>query len=575
MNVSTLDKSVNISSLDSSIIIGYVVLTLVVGLVLSKKATKSVTDYFVGGRSMPWWLAGMSMVASAFAIDTPFGITGFVAKNGVQGVWFAWAFAIGGAGTFGAFIFAALLRRSNIITTAELVELRYSGQGAAILRGFKGVYFGVISLAFTMGWVLRSVVNVSQHALGWDITTTLFVIMAITILYTTASGFWGVAITDFFQFFLGAAGSLALAYYSVKSQGGLNGVVEGVMERYGEIEGFRRLQFIPRPSDSFFHIFIVFITLKWWGNPPASLTQRIMATKDERHAAFSMMLFTVVHFALNYWPMILVALVSLARYPHLSVNNAEQGYAMLLVSVLPNGVLGLALAALTAAFMSTIDTQANTGASFIVNDIYRRFIKKSASTQHYVRASQVSTLIMLGLALLMFRYMKSVSGAWEVLATMTAGYGFIVVARWFWWRINAWSELSALVGSAIGSLLVNHVLVVQSFGVRFFIVTLISTISWVVTSIVTPKPDLDALAKFCKAVKPYPAFWGPVKRDYDDIVWTENLLKHVGYWFLALFIAFALCFGLGHLLIGVFQFGILLIILATIGILFLALRYRI
>ena len=212
-----------LAPLDISIVVGYVLLTLIAGLYLSRRATKSVEDYFVGGRTLPWWLAGTSMIASAFAIDTPLGIAGFVGKNGVQGVWFAWAYAIGGAGAFGAFVFAPLLRRSDIITTAELVELRYSGRDAAILRGFKGVYFGVIAIAIQMGWVIRSVLVLAQEAFGWDATPTLAAIIALTIIYTTASGFWGVAVTDFAQFFIGGFGSLALAIYAVRSAGGLGG----------------------------------------------------------------------------------------------------------------------------------------------------------------------------------------------------------------------------------------------------------------------------------------------------------------------------------------------------------------
>jgi len=566
---------VQLSNLDLSIVVGYIAFSVLVGLYLSRRATRSVTEYFVGGRSLPWWLAGTSMVASAFAIDTPFGITGFVAKNGIQGVWFAWAYAIGGAGTFGAFIFAALLRRSDIITTAELVELRYSGQGAAILRGFKGVYFGVLSLAISMGWVIRAVVTVGQEALGWDPTPTLVVIICITIVYTTAAGFWGVAITDFFQFFLGSVGSVALAYFAVKSVGGLDSLVTAVHHHYGAVEGARRLQFVPRPDESFFYVFIVFISLKWWGNPPASLTQRIMATKDERHATFSMMLFATVHFALNYWPMILVALVSLVTYPEIAVDKAEQGYAKLLVSVLPPGVLGVAVAAAAAAFMSTIDTQANTGASFIINDIYRRFLVRDASDKHYVRASQVATVVMVGMALLAYFMMTSVRAAWEYLATMTAGYGFIAVARWFWWRVNAWAEMAALVGSAAGTLITNHLLHIESFGLRFFTTAMISTASWVMVSLVTAPPDLEHLAQFCRKVKPYPLGWAPVYERYPDIEWSPRLNRSVALWMLGLATVFCLSFGLGHVLLGARVLGTWLIFCAALGAIGIARWFRI
>ena len=563
-----------LSSLDLSIVIGYVALSVIAGLYLARRATRNIDEYFVGGRSLPWWLAGTSMIASAFSIDTPFGITGLVAKNGVQGVWFAWAYAIGGAGTFGAFIFASLLRRSNIITAAELVELRYSGPGAAFLRGFKGLYFGVLSLAMTMGWVLRSVVSVSQEALGWDMSTTLVALLVLTIVYTTASGFWGVAVTDFFQFFLGAVGSLILAYCAVRSVGGLDGLQLGLEARYGAAEAARRLHFVPRSDDPFFFTFLVFTTLKWWGNPPISVTQRLMATKDERHATFSMMFFAAVHFAINYWPMILVALVSLVRFPELSVLQAEQGYAKLLVSILPPGLLGIVLASLAAAFMSTIDTQANAGASFLINDLYRRFLVRDASTQHYVRASQVGTILMLGAGLWFFFVMESVRQAWEYLATMTAGYGFITVARWFWWRINAWTELAALAGSALGSFLVNQVWGIEGFGVRFAMVVMISTASWFTTACLTSPPDMERLVTFCRLVKPYPLGWGPVRAIAPDIEWSPNFGRNLLLWGTGLFGTFCLCFAIGHALLGSSAWAATLAIGAALSIMTIVRGFR-
>ena len=563
-----------ISSLDLGIVIGYVTLSLLGGLYFSRKATQSVDHYFVGNRSLPWWLAGTSMIASAFSIDTPFGIAGYVAKHGISGVWFAWAFAIGGAGTFGAFIFAPLLRRSNIITTAELVELRYSGNGAAALRGFKGVYFGILSLGISMGWVIRSVVLVSQEAVGWDVLPTLVVVILVTILYTTAAGFIGVAVTDVAQFFVGSIGSVGLAYFALKSVGGSEGLIIGLGERFGPVRAGELLQFVPRPSSDFFSTFIVFITLKWWGNPPASINQRIMSTKDERHATFATFSFAIVHFAMNYWPMIVAALVSLVAYPNLPLAKAEQGYALLLLDVLPNGLLGVALASLVAGFMSTIDTQANTGASFMVNDLYRRFFRRHADDKHYVRVSQICTVLMLAIAVFAAYFMTSVKAAWDYLALLTAGYGFVVVARWFWWRINAWAEMAALAGSGIGSILASKVFNLDTFGDRFLLVAAISTASWVVVALLTPPPELGDLAKFCRAVRPYPAFWGPVRRAYPDILWSEHLLRNMLLWGVGIICAFSVCFGIGHLILGTAAFGWQLFVLAGLAVAILLKTWR-
>ena len=540
----------NLAPLDIWIIVGYVLATVAMGLYVSRRATKSVDDYFVGGRSLSWWLAGTSMIASAFAIDTPLGITGWVAARGIKGVWFAWTYAIGGAGAFGAFVFASLLRRSRIITAAELVELRYSGQEAALLRGFKAIYFGIVGTCISMGWVINSVLVVSKNALNWDPLPTLVVIIALTMIYTTASGLWGVAVTDFVQFFVGTFGMLALAYYSISSVGGLDGLVVGLEGRYGAAEAATRLQFVPRPGDAFFNTFLVFITVKWWGNPPSAITQRIMSTKNELHATFSTMLFALVHFALNYWPMILVALVSLVKYPDLPVKSAQEGYARLMIDVLPTGVLGIALAAAVAAFMSTIDSQVNVGASYMVNDIYRRFIRREASKEHYVRASQVSTVIMLALACTVAYFMSSVTDAWKYHALLVAGYGFVTVARWFWWRINAWAEVASLLGSCVGALLSSHVIPFETYGEKFFFTASLSIGAWVVVAMFTKPSSMDRLAKFCRAVRPYPALWGPVRERYPDIEWSPHLPRSLALWVIGLIGLYCICFGTGHLLLG-------------------------
>ena len=553
----------NLSTLDLVIILGYVVAMVAMGLWFSRRATRSIDDFFVGGRSLPWWLAGTSMIASAFAIDTPLGITGLVAKNGVQGVWFAWTYILGGAGTFGAFIFASMLRRSNVITAAELIELRYSGKAAAFLRGFKSLYFGILTTCISMGWVIRSVLVVSEEALGWDALPTLTVLIALTMLYTTASGLWGVAATDFVQFFVGTFGSLALTYFALNSVGGLGGLQDAVIVRYGT-EAASRLNFVPRPDSQFFFTFLVFITLKWWGNPPGALTQRIMSTKDERHATLATVLFAVVHFAMNYWPMILVALVSLVTFPDLPVDKAERGYAMLLVKVLPPGFLGICLAAATAALMSTVDTQINMGASYMVNDIYRRFIKPVATKKHYVRASQVSTVIMLALAITAATFMDSVQSAWYYMAMLTAGYGFVVVARWFWWRVNAWSELASLVGSLVGSLLANHVLDLPNYGAKFIFAASISLTGWIVVTLLTPPSSMEHLAAFARAVKPYPALWGPVYRDNPDIEWSPHFMRSIGLFVMGSAAILSVCFGIGNILLGVTSTGISMLVVAGI-----------
>jgi Na+/proline symporter len=561
-----------LATLDWTIISIYLIFSVIVGIYFSKRALKSVNDYFVSGRVLPWWLAGMSMVASAFAIDTPLGITGLIAKDGIPGVWYAWSFVLGGAGALGAFIFAPLLRRSQIITTAELIELRYDGRPAAFLRGFKGVYFGIFANAITLGWIIKAVWTVAEIVVpGFDPDILLIAILLFTLIYTTLSGLWGITATDFLQFIIGSAGSFVLAYFAWIQIGGIENLVSQVINRYGAVSAAERLSFFPSVGTPFFVTFIVFMTLKWWGNPPPAITQRIISSKDEKHASFATIFFTIIAFGFNYWPMIFVALVSLVLYPELAAPEA--GYVMLIVKLLPTGFLGLMLASLMAAFMSTVDTHINFGASYMVNDIYRRFIMKSATEKHYVRASQISTVLMLIFAVIIAYNLDSVSDAWYYMSMLTVGYGIVIVIRWFWWRVNAWAEIAALAASGLGSTLLS-----PKFGkavgywdnipaldwqYRFIIVVLLCTASWLTVCFLTNPTSEEHLKKFCAKVKPFPTFWGPIYRKYPDIGWNFTFSRSCIHWILGAAVVYAFCFGIGNLMFKNMIAGILLIIAAV------------
>ncbi len=560
--------------LDIAIVVGYVIFSLFLGLYFSRRGTKSIDDYFVSGRALPWWLAGTSMIASAYAIDTPLGITGLVAQYGIQGVWFAWSFILSGAGVLGAFIFASMFRRSRIITIAELVELRYSGAEAATLRVFKGIYFGIIANALTMGWVIKAVATFGQAALGWDLLPTLTIVLTITLIYTTMAGMWGIAATDFIQFIFSTVGSFALAYYAWRYIGGTEGIITGFFERYGALEAAERLHFIPRIDSSFFHIFIVFVALKWWGNPPTAIAQRMVSSKDAKHASLATLLFSTVHFCINYWPMILVALVSIVVYPHLSVAQAEAGYAKLIVELLPTGVLGIMLAALIAAFMSTIDTHINMGASYMVKDIYQRFLVKDASKKHYVRVSQLCTILMLAIAIIIAYYLESVQKAWYYLAMLTSGYGFVLIIRWFWWRINAWSEISALISSGIGTLVAYNLMDFETFGTRFTFVMIVCTVTWVIVTLLTKPSDPERLAEFCRLVKPFPRFWGPIRDAHPEIKWDPHFLRRIIHFVLGAICLFGICFTIGHVLFANFLYATILFGIAIASGLSIALTWR-
>ena len=563
----------NLPTLDWIIILAYFAASLIIGFYFSKRALRSVDDYFVSGRVLPWWLAGMSMIASAFAIDTPLGITGLVAKDGIPGVWYAWSFVLGGAGALGAFIFASLLRRSEIITTAELIELRYDGPSAAFLRGFKGVYFGIFANAVTLGWIIKAVWTISGVvAPTIDRHLLLGVILSVTLTYTAASGLWGIAATDLIQFVIGSAGSITLAVLAWNHIGGMGNIIDGFVSRYGAGSAAERLSFFPTVGTPFFVTFLVFITLKWWGNPPPAITQRIISAKNEKHASFSTMFFAVVAFGFNYWPMILVAMVSLIVYPDLEVPEA--GYAMLILKLLPSGLLGLMLASLMAAFMSTVDTHINFGAAYMVNDLYRRFIMKKASEKHYVRASQVSTVLMLLLAVVIAYNLDSVSDAWYYISMLTAGYGIVIVVRWFWWRVNAWAEIAALASSGVGSTLLSpkfaravgywdHIPHLD-WQYRFMIVVAFCTVAWVVVCFLTKPTAEEHLKRFCAKVKPFPTLWGPIYKKNPELDWNPHFTRSCLNWVLGAATVYCFCFGTGHLLFLNFTYGFVLLALAAV-----------
>ncbi len=516
----------------------------------------------------------MTMIASAFAIDTPLGITGLVAKDGISGVWYAWSFVLGGAGALGAFIFAPLLRRSHIITTAELIELRYDGQAAAFLRGFKGVYFGIFANAVTLAWIIKAVWTVAEVVLpGVNPHLLISGILAFTLFYTAMSGLWGIAATDFLQFLIGSAGSIVLAVFAWNHIGGVSNLIDAFTVKYGAENAAERLSFIPSVGSPFFVTFIVFITLKWWGNPPPAITQRIIASKTEKHASFATMLFAVVAFGFNYWPMIFAALVSLVVYPDLV--HPETGYVKLIVDLLPSGFLGLMLASLAAAFMSTVDTHINFGASYMVNDIYRRFLKKGATEQHYVRASQASTVIMLLIAVAIAYNLDSVSSAWYYISMLTAGYGIVIVIRWFWWRVNAWAEIAALAASGILSTLLSpkfgeligywdHIPHLE-WQYRFLIVVAGCTVSWLIVCFLTRPTNEEHLKAFCEKVKPFPTFWGPIYSKYPDLGWNPYIIRSCFHWAAGAAVVYAFCFGVGNLLFlniaaGAFSIGVSIVL---------------
>jgi len=455
-----------LAALDYAIIAGYFALTLAIGLAFKARASQGLVAYFASGRSLPWWIAGTSMVATTFAADTPLAVTELIARNGLAGNWFWWAFALGGMLT--VFVFAKLWRRAEVLTDVELIEVRYGGRPAAFLRGFRAVFVAVVMNSIVIGWVTQAMATVLRQTvlvdLPRDATTDFWLVAAmlgVTGLYSILAGMWGVAVTDVVQFVLAMAGCIVLAVVAVGHVGGVAALEQRVVANFGTDDALR---FLPNFASATpwmpFGVFACLVLTQWWatwypGAEPGGggyIVQRMAACKDERHAVKATLLFQLAHYCLRPWPWILVAFAALALHPELrTADRPGVGYPLLIRELAPVGLRGLLLVTFGAAFMSTISTQMNWGASYLVNDVYRRFLVRDADDRRLLRASRLASLLVLvlGGAVGWFMVVREVriDDAWAFLAALGAGVGAVFILRWFWWRVSAWSEIAAMVGS--------------------------------------------------------------------------------------------------------------------------------
>src|SRR5438874_730525 len=488
--------------LDWVIIGAYFLFNLGIGVYYSRRARGSTNQFFLSGRDVPWWLAGTSMVATTFAADTPLAVTGFVAKNGIAGNWLWWNFVMSGMLT--VFLYARLWRRAGVMTDVEFAELRYAGKPAAFLRGFRALYLGLPINCIILGWVNLAMIKILSVTLGLDERHAIYILIGMlifTAFYTTISGIWGVLVTDLFQFVLKMGMVILLAILAVKAVGGIDALKLKIAQldaAGGQAES--RLSFFPdldsvwMPAITLF----VYLAVNWWaswypGAEPGGggyVAQRIFSARDERHGLLATLWFNVAHYALRPWPWILTALASWILYP--TLVDKESGYIKTLLdpNVFPTYLRGFMLAAFAAAYMSTIGTQLNWGASYVINDFYRRFIKRSGSEKHYVIASQVVTVLLMIASLIVTFNMQSIGGAWKLLLVTGAGTGTVLLLRWFWWRINAWSEVSAMICAAVVSILLQLVLKWDSDRPRDFaylmLVTVgITTVVWIAVTMLT------------------------------------------------------------------------------------------
>jgi Na+/proline symporter len=496
-----------LSALDYAIVGVYLLGTLAWGARHARRAGSSPEQFFLAGRTLPWWLAGTSIVATTFAADTPLAIAGLVATEGIAGNWFWWADVL--PAMLAAFLIAGLWRRSGVLTDNELIELRYAGRRAAALRVFRALYFGVLRNAIVIGWVNLAMLKVLRLVFDLDPGEERWLLaglFGVTLLYTSVSGLWGVVFTDALQFVLAMVGATVLAVVAVAHMGGLEGLAEAVRASGGP----DRLDFIPPGGSEAFWAFVVYLTVKSWGsgNTEGSgyIAQRILATRDERHARLAGLWYVVATFTLRPWPWILVGLVAALDHPGLA--DPEEGYVRVMLAHLPVGMLGLMVASFLAAFMSTIDTHLNWGASYLTHDVYRRFVRPDAPERRLVIVARLSVCALAALGALATLAMDSIAGAWMFLASISAGSGLIILLRWIWWRINAWSEIAVMSASLV---LTNLLMFWTDVAFPFSLALVVAgsvPFALGVTFLTKPEP-IETLRAFYARVRP-PGFWKPV-----------------------------------------------------------------
>ena len=572
-----------LSILDWSVIAAYFLFNLGIGLYYARKATGSTSEFFLSGRNVPWWLAGTSMVATTFAADTPLVVTGLVASNGIAGNWLWWNLVMSGMLT--VFLYARLWRRAGVMTDIEFAELRYSGKPAAFLRGFRALYLGLPINCIILGWVNLAMVKILEITFGLDKAAAIKIVIGMlvfTAFYTTISGLWGVLVTDMFQFALKMGMVILLAIFAVNAVGGIDQLKSKLGAMDAAAGAGSRLAFFPDLNSAWMPAitFFVYLGVVWWstwypGAEPGGggyVAQRIFSAKNEREGLLATLWFNVAHYALRPWPWILTALASLILYPTLA--DKESGYIKTLLdpAVFPTYLRGFMLAAFAAAYMSTIGTQLNWGASYVINDFYRRFVKRDGRERHYVIASQVVTVLLMIASVIVTFYMTSIQDAWKVLLVTGAGTGTVLLLRWFWWRINAWSEVSAMIAAAVVSIFLQVGLKWDSGSPRQFaylmLVTVgITTIVWLVTTYVTAPEPKQKLIAFYERVRPEGPGWTRIAAESGHAAEHAQgrLSLQFANWILGVALIYGTLFGIGKLIFKEWLAGVLFLLVAIIA----------
>jgi solute:Na+ symporter, SSS family len=615
-----------LNATDWMVIGGYLLINLLIGIYYRRRSGGNTEEFFVSGRNVSWWLAGTSMVATTFAADTPLFVSGVIATQGIAGNWIWWSSCLSGLLT--VFFFARYWRRSEVLTDVELTEIRYGGRPAAFLRGFKAVYLGLIMNCLILGWVTNAMVSIIavllgpmmpegkvveltvggntllHYTLGSPSHTALliciFVLIPFTGIYTSIGGLWGVLVTDLFQFILKMGMVIVLAWVAVVKIGGMQ-ALRLQLQLVGEAAGKSGLQtsnplaFLPD-----FHLgwttsaiwtlplltFLTYMGVQWWsawypGAEPGGggyVAQRMFCARDEKNSLGATLWFNIAHYALRPWPWIITGLVALAVYSpngglHPSAAfaaNPQQGYVMVLRDYLPPALRGVMIAAFLAAFMSTLGTQLNWGVSYLVNDLYRRFMVRQKTERHYVAIGRLFTIVLVLISGWVAGQLTSVGEGWQIVLNLGIGTGAVYILRWYWWRINAWSEIVAMIAAAIVTLVLkNWVTFTGSEPVVFAKTALITagctTIAWVLATFLTPAESEDKLLAFYRRVHPTVHGWTRIARLAPEIAPVRDLGGNALNWIMGCVLVYCSLFGIGKVVFGEWLIGLLLIAVAAVA----------
>jgi Na+/proline symporter len=570
------------TTLDWSIIAASIVISFLPALFFWKRAGSGTSEFFTAGRAAPWWLVGISMVATTFSTDTPNLVTNIVREQGVAGNWVWWAFLLTGMMT--VFFYARLWRRSGVLTDLEFYEIRYSGKAATFLRGFRSIYLGLFFNCVIMATVNLAAVKIGNIVLGWPMERTLIVCAVMTIFFASVSGLWGVLVTDSLQFLITMSGTVFVAIYALQQPevGGLAALLDKVPAA--------SLNLLPDFGNWSVALaaFIIPITVQWWsvwypGAEPGGgsyIAQRMLASKSERDAVTGTLLFNIMHYALRPWPWIVVALSSMilfptidslqAQFPHVDKSLLGNDIAYpAMFKFLPAGVLGFVVAGVLAAYRSTIETHLNWGTSYLVHDFYRRFLKSGETEKHYVFAGRVTTALLMIVAALMTYALGTAKEAFDLILSVGAGTGLIYLLRWFWWRVSAWSEIAAMIGSflvAVGFFIANKNGAQISGDVLLIVTVGVTTVIWMVVTFLGPQTDHDTLVKFYTLVKPAGPGWAKIRAASGVGAASDSPAQALAGWVLGCLFVYSALFGTGSLLYGRMpQFYVWLTVFAVSG----------